>query len=514
MTSTNQLPVGTILQGNSYQYCITKVLGQGSFGITYLAEIKVAGALGSLNSNIKVCIKEFFMRDINGRETTQVTSTQSGTLFRNYKNKFTREALNLSRLNHPNIIKVIEQFEANNTAYYVMEYIDGGSLDSYINQRNGLDVDESLKITRQIGSALSFMHARGMLHLDLKPANVMMRSDGTAVLIDFGLSKQYNSEGEAESSTTVGAGTPGYAPIEQSNYQEGKGFPVTMDVYALGATLYKMLTGERPPVATDLFNDGFPLYSLQEHSINPRLTALLVKAMSPARVNRYQTVDLMLAELGEAVTGKPTAPRATSDTSTTTSTTTATRKTRTSSKQADDNSTRVMQDTDQTRLNFSTNDNTRLASSPSRTTRTSTTNTMETSVAEKSEANRRRPRSLSPYYVTGYNAGVAIGVFVALLVWSLFMLSVSRKPDPDADGRVLNWLFIILGLGVVCVLYFRRELIKTSIWKTIAYGSAILSFLNSALLPGWNGSLTASYFILSLVLAAISALTFTIKKNS
>ena len=142
----NFLPVNTILKGNSYNYEILNVLGQGSFGITYLANVKMAGALGAIDANIKVAIKEFFMRDINGRSDATVTSGSNGGIYDEYKHKFTREALNLSKLQHSNIIKVIESFEANNTIYYVMEYIGGGSLDDYITKNNGLKEDEAIKI--------------------------------------------------------------------------------------------------------------------------------------------------------------------------------------------------------------------------------------------------------------------------------------------------------------------------------------------------------------------------------
>ncbi len=286
----NTLPIGTILKGKSYNYQIEKKLGQGTFGITYLAYVKMSGDLGAIDANIKVAIKEFFMRDINGRSDATVTSGSKGGIYDDYKRKFTREAVNLSKLQHPNIIKVIESFEANNTVYYVMEYIGGGSLDDYITKNNGLKEEEAIKIVKQIGSALTFMHNNKMLHLDLKPSNIMMKESGDIVLIDFGLSKQYDSNGEPESSTKVGAGTPGYAPIEQANYREGKGFPVTMDVYALGGTMYKMLTGVRPPEASDILNDGFPLYELQGHSISDSLSACIVKAMAPLKKNRYQTI--------------------------------------------------------------------------------------------------------------------------------------------------------------------------------------------------------------------------------
>lgn len=289
--NSKSLQTGFLLKGNSYNYKIERVLGQGSFGITYLASVKMEGALGSIDVNIKVAIKEFFMRDINGRSDATVTSGSKSGIYDDYRRKFAQEALNLSKLQHPNIIKVIEAFEANNTIYYVMEFIGGGSLDDYIAKNNGIKEDEAIKIVKQIGSALSFMHKNKMLHLDLKPSNIMMKESGDIVLIDFGLSKQYDPNGEPESSTKVGAGTPGYAPIEQANYREGKGFPITMDVYALGGTMFKMLTGVRPPEASDILNDGFPLYELQKRHVSENIYASIAKAMAPTKKDRYSTVD-------------------------------------------------------------------------------------------------------------------------------------------------------------------------------------------------------------------------------
>ena len=298
MESNTLLP-GTLLQGKSYTYTIRKVLGQGTFGITYLAttKVKVAGALGSLETTMQVAIKEFFMRDINGREENTVTTGSQGGVYANYKKKFAREAENLSKLDHPHIVKVLEYFEANNTVYYAMEYVEGGNLDAYITQHNGLPEAECVTYARQIGSALSYMHAHKMLHLDLKPGNIMLRPNKDAVLIDFGLSKQYNENGEPESSTSVGSGTPGYAPLEQANYHEGKDFPVTMDVYALGATMFKMLTGVRPPEASVILNDGFPAYELQKHHVGDALTACVGKAMAALRKDRPQSVEEFLKEL-------------------------------------------------------------------------------------------------------------------------------------------------------------------------------------------------------------------------
>lgn len=290
METQNTLLKGTVLNGSSYSYLIERILGQGSFGITYLASVKMAGALGSIDAKIKVAIKEFFMRDINGRVESTVTSGNKGGLYDEYKRKFKREALNLSKLQHEHIIKVIESFEANNTVYYVMEYMEGGSLDDYIARNQGLKEEEAVQIVKQIGSALSFMHSQGFLHLDLKPSNIMRKESGEVVLIDFGLSKQYGSDGNPESSTKVGAGTPGYAPIEQANYREGNGFPVTMDVYALGATMFKMLTGVRPPEASEILNEGFPFDELQSRKVSNRTIACVARAMAPIKKDRYQTV--------------------------------------------------------------------------------------------------------------------------------------------------------------------------------------------------------------------------------
>ena len=230
------------------------------------------------------------MKEINGREDATVTCSNRNGLYDKYRVKFAREAQNLSKLSHPNIVKVLESFEANNTVYYAMEYIDGGSLNDRIEQQNGLPEAEALDYVRQIGGALSYMHAHKMLHLDLKPANIMLRN-GIGILIDFGLSKQYDENGLPESSTTIGGGTPGYAPIEQMRYQEGKDLPVTMDVYALGATLFKMLTGKRPPEASDLLNDGFPAGELQQRGVSESTIAALAKAMAPLKAQRYQSVN-------------------------------------------------------------------------------------------------------------------------------------------------------------------------------------------------------------------------------
>lgn len=301
--TTTSLAIGTILHGEAYDYKIMDVLGQGTFGITYKAKVEMKGALGRLDSNMYVAVKEFFMKEVNGRENSSVTSgsTSNGGLFYYYRDKFEREARNLSTLSHPNIVKVLEAFHANGTTYYSMEYIDGISLDKKIAQspQGRMPLTEAMETLKQISAAIAFMHSRNMLHLDVKPGNVMMRKDGTAVLIDFGLSKQYTSDGEPESSTKVGAGTPGYAPIEQASYHEGKGFPTMMDVYALGGTLFKMLTGQRPPEASEILNEGFPTDSLRQLFIPDNIVNSISKAMAPLKKDRWQTVDEFVKHLDE-----------------------------------------------------------------------------------------------------------------------------------------------------------------------------------------------------------------------
>lgn len=286
------LKQGSTLKSGKYK--IVKTLGQGSFGITYLAQTRISmdGQLGKMDVNVNVTIKEFFMSDLNSRSSdgTNVERTSS-TLVKNYLNKFRREAENLAKLHHPNIVKVLEVFDENNTTYYVMEYVDGETIDEYIKSKGYLSEKESLKITQDVCEALSYMHEHKMLHLDLKPKNIMHNSEGHIFLIDFGLAKQYTEDGEPESSTSLGLGTPGYAPIEQAHYKNDGSFPVTLDIYALGASLYKMLTGKTPPDSSLVLNDGLPLSQLKSVDVCEGTIAIVEKAMAPMKKERYQSME-------------------------------------------------------------------------------------------------------------------------------------------------------------------------------------------------------------------------------
>ena len=304
------LQPGNTLQGGKYR--IEKVLGQGSFGITYLASYAttIEGALGKMTVDIKVAIKEFFMSEVNQRnEQTHGVEGSSSTIFTNYRIKVRKEAQNLASLHHPHIVQVTDVFDENNTTYYVMQYIEGMSLDSFIASKGQVSAEDTILIAAQIGQALSYMHQRHMLHLDLKPGNIMLDKQGQVHLIDFGLSKQYDSNGEPESSTSIGMGTPGYAPIEQANRMgQGKQFQATIDVYAFGATVYKMLTGRRPDDASVILNDGFPFGFLQQCGVPQNMINALQRAMAPQRNARFQTVTEFVQALDDGRTIPYSAP--------------------------------------------------------------------------------------------------------------------------------------------------------------------------------------------------------------
>ena len=309
------LQSGNTLQGGKYR--IEKVLGQGSFGITYLASYAttIEGALGKMTVDIKVAIKEFFMSEVNQRnERTHGVEGSSSTIFTNYRIKFRKEAQNLASLHHPHIVQVTDVFDENNTTYYVMQYIEGMSLDSFIASKGKVSAKDTMLIAAQIGQALSYMHQRHMLHLDLKPGNIMLDKQGQVHLIDFGLSKQYDNNGEPESSTSIGMGTPGYAPIEQANRMgQSKQFQATIDVYAFGATVYKMLTGRRSDDASVILNEGFPFGFLQQNGVPQNMINALQRAMAPQRNARFQTVTEFVQALNDGRTIPYTAPDLTQD---------------------------------------------------------------------------------------------------------------------------------------------------------------------------------------------------------
>ena len=285
------LPKDTMLRGKNGSYKILTKLGEGGAGITYLAEKD--------NSGEKVAIKEFFMKDRSGRNGTTVTNSSTDGNFEKYRAKHINEAKKLMSLEGKhNIVKVSDLFEANNTAYYVMEYIEGCNLHEYIERKGKLNADEATYLIHQVGDSVAYMHSQKMLHLDIKPKNVMVRDNGTPVLIDFGLSKVYDEKGEPETTTSILGYSDGFSPTEQSDYRDGKGFPVTMDIYALGATLFNMVVGIKPPSASDVMNqrDVF-LDELKNSDVPPKIASCIDKAMAAVMKNRYQSVEAFMKAL-------------------------------------------------------------------------------------------------------------------------------------------------------------------------------------------------------------------------
>lgn len=233
------------------------------------------------------------MKELNSRgESGSITGMSDGSLSYNYCQKFQKEAINLSRLDHPNIVRVTDSFCENGTYYYVMDYIEGQNLNDYVNSHHILE-QEAVDIIKSVADALIYMHEeKHMLHLDLKPGNVMRRaSDGHIFLIDFGLSKHYGDDGNPETSTTIGFGTAGYAPIEQSNTTKNGEFRPTIDVYALGATFFKLLTRVTPPPASDIVSDDVVLENnLREKNVSDNLIKVITEAMCPNVRRRTQTI--------------------------------------------------------------------------------------------------------------------------------------------------------------------------------------------------------------------------------
>ena len=287
MTNTQGLGAGVLLHHGTYR--IEAVLGQGGFGITYLATDMSLGR--------RVAVKEFFPKNYCDRDgsTSHVTlGTQGSKEFVDrLKAKFLKEARNIAKFDHPGIIKIHVAFEENNTAYYVMDYIEGRSLSEVVREDGPLSEEKALSYIRKVGAALEYIHAGRINHLDVKPANIMVRgSDDAPVLIDFGLSKQYDSSGNQTSTTPVGI-SHGYAPMEQ--YDDGgvKEFSPATDIYSLAATLYFLLSGVVPPPATKLVEDELTFPA----TIPPRLVGPIAKAMSAGRKKRYQDIPSFLNSL-------------------------------------------------------------------------------------------------------------------------------------------------------------------------------------------------------------------------
>ena len=239
-------------------------------------------------------MRDYCSRDESTSLVTLGTEGSRGTVERS-REKFLKEAHVLTGLNHPHIIHVHESFEENGTAYYVMDYAEGGSLADLLKRKGFLFEFDATRYIVQVADALAYIHSKKKNHLDVKPANILLNDRNEAILIDFGLSKQYDALTGGQTSTTPVGISEGYAPMEQ--YKQGgvSEFSPETDIYALGATFFKLLTGKTPPSAPDAFEYGVPVEELKARGVSQPVIDLIVQAMEPKKKNRMKDVRLFLA---------------------------------------------------------------------------------------------------------------------------------------------------------------------------------------------------------------------------
>ncbi|MBR1688444.1 MAG: SUMF1/EgtB/PvdO family nonheme iron enzyme [Prevotella sp.] len=283
MNTNAMLPVGTLLQGGKYR--VERQLASGGFGNTYVVV--------NIKFDDRLALKEFFMADINERGddgTTVITYNPkvNADTFTQQLRKFEKEAQRLYKLRNEHIVRVHDLFDENGTSYYVMDFIDGESLSERI-KRTGqpLGEQEVRSILNQVLNALETVHAQGIYHLDIKPANIMQQADGTVKLIDFGASKQL--EADSRLTTAPVAYTNHYAPIEQRNQDLQRIGPWT-DLYALGATLYNLLKMQRPPMVDVLDEDELNAAFTFPSGVSEQMQQIVRWMMTPQRKRRPQSV--------------------------------------------------------------------------------------------------------------------------------------------------------------------------------------------------------------------------------
>lgn len=295
----HQLPVGTILAG---KYQVGRVLGQGGFGITYLG--------WDLNLDIRVCIKEFFPasavnRDHNRTSAVTCNTTHLEAGYASSRERFLREAKSMAKFRDvPQIVSIFDFFQANNTAYMVMQYIEGIDLAKYVRKRGGrIAMDETLRILKPVMEALSLVHKAGLIHRDIAPDNIMLHPRDGAKLMDFGAVRQVDNpdaDGELTRSTEAILKN-GFAPMEQ--YQSRGSLGPWTDVYALSATIYYCVTGRIPTEALTRMIEETPLDWSGAEGITQRQIEVLEQGMAIRAKNRIQSVKELMEVL--YAPGKP-----------------------------------------------------------------------------------------------------------------------------------------------------------------------------------------------------------------
>ena len=284
----------TLLMG---KYRIEKCLSSGGFSNTYL---------GVNVFNEQVAIKEFFLKDLNLRvddsTTVSLNDITQMPIFKEQMEKFKKEAKRLRSLHSPHIVSVSDLFDENGTTYYVMDYIDGLSLRDMVKLRGKLVEQEVLNYLNQTLDALEEMHRQDIFHLDLKPANLMVDKKGVLRIIDFAASKQQNSEDGATSWGDMSY-SPAYAPIEQE-CQEFENVGPWTDLYALGATLYNVLTDNTPPSTSKILESAEGAFQFPP-TVSEKMKKLILWMMQVRRVDRPQSVADVRKFLNESPQPKP-----------------------------------------------------------------------------------------------------------------------------------------------------------------------------------------------------------------
>ena len=272
---------GTRLIG---RYTIEGVLGQGGFGITYLG-------IDELHEK-KVAIKEFFpqgivTRNIEYQDTVTVTFVGEKDNYEKGKERFLKEARTMAKFSKDEgIVKALDFFEINNTAYIVMEYLEGITLKQYLRENQRIAPEDLIELLVPLIESLDEIHSQGMIHRDISPDNIMVLPDGRIKLMDFGAARDYTEFGEKSLSIVL---KPGYAPPEQYQTHGIQG-PWT-DIYALCATMYKCITGENPPDAIErVMDDSLKKISEFGIAIPPQEEEAIIKGMSVSAKDRYQDI--------------------------------------------------------------------------------------------------------------------------------------------------------------------------------------------------------------------------------
>ena len=296
------LSQGFVLRGGKRDYVVEQVLGKGGFGVTY----KVIGHVDvdNIDFDAPFAVKEYFP-DICSREadnaTIKVPETKQRDVAEGLKD-FVNEARRLQetcKLNH-NIVNVNEVFEANGTAYYVLEYLGGGDLRKRVKESpdKALTEQQMLELMLPVGKAVQCLHENHILHLDIKPDNIVMRkgrkgAPDEPVLIDFGLATHFNNSGVPTSMTPSQGISAGYSPIEQ--YSLLRQFEPRLDVYAFSATCLYLLTGKDPAEALSMpafFDD-----SIIPSNVSERVRQAIKHGMSKEKDFRTPTIKKLLEEL-------------------------------------------------------------------------------------------------------------------------------------------------------------------------------------------------------------------------